>query len=239
MTGSKQKQQQVNWDHPVTNYGKAPRALNESTLINGRQVSSRKYTPYQGWKSSIDLPDYEQRSLVGAGRSIQQLYPQIQNALALNPNEQNRFTESLYQPQRQKLMDEYRNVLGETVGNANSSGMLDSIGFQNYRTNQLDKNLTQGLSDLYNQSYLQSFNLPQLKLAPMEQALNMYKGIQGDITNRAMQTLEPSFQGSQAGTNWASTRYNAEQSRLIAELNEQARRAQQPGGGFFKGLFKV
>lgn len=225
MTGHSSDNNNANFSHPQSNFGKSIKPMNGTTTINGRKVASTDFNN-GGYSQNINLPDYQQGAMVSAGRNIQQLIPSIRSAIATNPNEQAQFANELYQPQRQNLINEYHNVLGNTINNANASGTLSSIGFQNYRANQLDKNLGQGLSDLYNQSQIQSYQLPQLKLAPIEQAIGTLTGVGNDITNQGLQMLNPSLAAAQLGNTWSANRYTGEQQQLINQINAQ-QQAQQ------------
>lgn len=64
------------------------------------------------------------------------------------------YVNAVYEPQKQQLTDTYYSNTGSAINNANSMGTLNSLGFQNYRTNQLDKNYANALQNAYNQAQL-------------------------------------------------------------------------------------
>lgn len=64
------------------------------------------------------------------------------------------YVNAVYNPAEKVLTQTYNRQLGQSAGSANALGTLDSLGFQNYRTNQLDKNYSSQKSDLYNQAQL-------------------------------------------------------------------------------------
>jgi len=66
----------------------------------------------------------------------------------------NDYVNALYEPTKQNLTDTYYSNLGSAINKANASGTLNSLGFQNYRSNQLDKNYANALSNAYNSAQL-------------------------------------------------------------------------------------
>lgn len=64
------------------------------------------------------------------------------------------YVNAVYSPAEKNLTTTYNKMLGQNVNDASTMGTLDSIGFQNYRTNQLDKNYASQKADLYNQAQL-------------------------------------------------------------------------------------
>jgi len=187
----------------------------ERTYINGKEVSSRLYNDSnRTYTDNIYLDPLEERALNSGKQQFADLLDQIRPNVAVNEQERQKFQDSLYQPQASRLKDEYFKTLGDAQGAANASGVMDSVGFENFRANQLDKNLMQGLSDLQNQSYLQSYDLPNLKLQPLISALSVFDTSINSPTQRALSLLDPSFQGSQAGSNNALQRFQAVQNRI-------------------------
>lgn len=71
-----------------------------------------------------------------------------------NKNSFDDYVNAMYNPIEKNLTNTYKNQIGGSASSANSMGTLDSLGFQNYRTNQLDKNYASAKSDAYNQSQL-------------------------------------------------------------------------------------
>ena len=64
------------------------------------------------------------------------------------------YINAVYEPQKQQLTDTYYSNTGSAINKANSMGTLNSLGFQNYRANQIDKNYANALQNAYNQAQL-------------------------------------------------------------------------------------
>lgn len=196
------------------------------TYVNGRRVGGRNYNANTNtFQNRISMPKMERRIYNQGLKGYNKMLGQVDNAMAVTPEERQRFVDELYNPNAAKLKDEYRSTLGDAMGAANSAGVMNSIGFENYRANQLDKNLMQGLSDLYSQANLQAYELPNLKLAPIANAMSLYDASAEGPFNRTMRMFEPSFQGFTTGNNLGMQRYS-----LLPNSNMQQ-------GGFFSSLF--
>lgn len=208
-----------------------PQQKDEYTYLNGRLVSSR--TMDKSKNAFVDntyLTPEEQSAYDQGVKGYADLLGKVPGAIATTDEERLKFADELYQPQARRLTDSFNRTLGEATGAAGSRGVLKSLGFADYATKQLDKNYQQGLSDLYNQATLQSYQLPQLKLDPIISGLSVYDTSINSPTQRALSLLDPSFQGSQAATNAALQQFNAEQQRY-AMMN------QNKSKGFFGSLF--
>lgn len=210
MTGKSQKTRDT---APV--YNPTPAQANaaipptsEFTTINGRLVSDRQFSPASNsYYSNIYLDPIEQNILNTGKQHFSDLLNRVPQTLATTDAERKSFADALYNPQRDNLLREYNTTLGEAVNSANSAGTLNSIGFENYRAKQLDKNLLDGLSQLRNQAEIQSYSLPNLKLDPVIRALSIYDTSINSPTERGLELLDPSFQGSQASNNFALQRF--------------------------------
>jgi len=64
------------------------------------------------------------------------------------------YVNALYEPTKQNLTDTYFSDTGSAINKANSMGTLNSLGFQDYRTNQIDKNYANQLNNAYNSAQL-------------------------------------------------------------------------------------
>lgn len=206
----------------------APKREPERTIMGGREVSSSTKGADGVWENVINLSPDEQRAYDTGTQQFANLLEQVAPAIAVNDEQRQAFTNKLYEPQAKNLRSEYNDILGQSVGNANSAGMLNSVGFENYRGKKLDKTLLDGLSQLRNQTELQSYELPNLQLSPIMNALSVFDTSISAPTSRGLSLLDPSFQGSQFGSNLAMQRWQAEAARQ--------QQAQQPRG-FFSSLF--
>lgn len=66
----------------------------------------------------------------------------------------NSYVNAIYEPQKRELGNTYNQTLGRATMGANNAGVLNSVGFQNYRANQLDKNYANSLNDAYGKAQL-------------------------------------------------------------------------------------
>jgi len=211
-----------------------PAPKNEVTYINGREVSSRLYNPStQTFTNSTNLSDIQADTLAKGEQAFAGLLDQVPGIV--NPSEESRaqYQKSLYDPQAQKLQDSYNQTLGQAINAANAQGVSGSVGFERFRANQLDKNLNQGKAELENQTYLQSLQLPMIKLAPVLQALGIYDTSINSGNNQLMSQLNPSLQGSLASQGFAQQQAALRTQTDLA--NRQFQATQRPG--LFASMF--
>lgn len=202
----------------------------ERTMVNGQVVSSSLKGKDGVWENNITMGPDEERAYDTGTKQFADLLEQVSPAIAVNDEQRAAFADKLYKPQAENLKSEYNDILGNSVGAANSSGTLDSIGFQDYRAKKLDNNLMKGLSDLKNQTDLQSYDLGNLQLAPIQNALSIFDTSISAPTSRGLSLLDPSYQGSQFGANLSAQKWQAENQRF-QQMNQPKPR------GFFGSLF--
>lgn len=203
----------------------APESTPEYTYVNGQLVSSRTKStqPGGGWADNMYMNPNEQRAYESGQKQFADLLDQVQPAIAVNDQQRQAFADKLYQPQAQQLTKEYNNMLGETMGAANASGVLGSVGQQDYISRKLSDTYMQNMGNLRNQAELQSYDLGNLQLAPIQNALSIFDTSINSPTSRAMSSLDPSFQGSQSAYNAAMQKYQADLNRWSAMQGTQKR----------------
>lgn len=211
-----------------------PKPSNEKTFINGREVSSRLYDPQTStYTNNTNLSDAQSRALAQGETAFADLLGQVPGLV--NPSEESQATyqASLYNPQAAKLNDLYNETKGQAINAANAQGVADSVGFNNYKIGKIDKTRNEGLTNLNNETYLQSLQLPMIKLAPVLQALGIYDTSINSNNNSAMSYLNPSMQGSLASQQLAQQQAALQTQTALA--NRQFQATQRPGfmGSFF------
>lgn len=199
-----------------------PKQQNEYSFLNGVQQSSRVYDKSKGgYVDNTYLTPDQQKAYDTGNQAFSSAVQQLsQMPTGSTPAQHDAFVHQLYDPQAANLRNEYDKTLGQAVGNANSNGMLDSIGFQDYRAKTLDKTLNQGLSDLYNQADVQAYDLPSIQQQPLINLVNAYMGVGQSGTNTASSLLNPAFQGSQSSNNTASQIFQDQQNQYLANLSK-------------------
>lgn len=220
---------------PVVQNTTLPEQKSERTFVNGQEVSSRIYDkPSETYNSNIYLDPTEQQILNTGKESFANLLPLVSQQVPLSEADRAAFRDQLYNPQAKRVEDAYKQTLGNANGAATAAGTANSIGFEKFRTGQLEKNKQEQLSSLYNQADLQSFDLPNLKLAPIISALSVFDTSINSPTNRGYQALDSSFTGSQAASNYGLSAFQAQNQALA----NQAAYSQQPQRrGFLGSLF--
>jgi len=216
--------------------GQAPASAkpqNEYNYENGFLRSQRVYDPkMKGYVDNSFSKPNEQGIENQATDYMGTLVNQLPNAVNLSPEAIQGYKDAYTQPQIAALNDSYNQATGQAQSAASARGLTNSVGFGNYTANQLEKNRAQGLADIQANAQMMAYDLPNKILSPYVNQFNLYNAaLQGQQASMA-QDMDPSFQGSQAGTNAA------------LELQKQALarwQAQQPqssrGGlaGFFTG----
>lgn len=211
-----------------------PEPQSEKVFINGREVSSRIYDPSQKlYTDNTWLTPDEQRAMDTGTAEFADLIGQVRDNVAVTDEERGAFANELATPQLQKLDEQYRGTLGEATNAANARGVLNSLGFADYTTKQLDKNYQEGRQSINRQANLDSYQLAGLKLDPIQQALSIFDDSIQSPTQRAMAYLDPALQGSNAANNFAT-----QKAQLASQNYWNGRQMNQSrGGGFFSSLF--
>ncbi len=211
----------------------APKPQNEYFYDNGFLRSDRVYDKGRGgYISNVYSTPEEQAIDKQATGFISQLVGQVPNAFNMTPEQQNAQIEAYAAPQRRALENSYNQALGTANMAANSSGMRNSVGFENYRADKLDKNRAEGLADIAANSELMRYQLPSMALKPYADAFNLYNAALSGEQAREMSSFEPAYQGSNAGNSFASSNYNN-----LVNYYQLKNSPQQKSGGFMSKLF--
>ena len=80
----------------------------------------------------------------------------IQNGVT--PESFKQYSQDLYDPANRTLTETYNTQLGRGANGAATNGTINSIGFQDYKQNVLDKNLATGRADLQSKANLDTID---------------------------------------------------------------------------------
>lgn len=152
----------------------------------------------------------------------------------MSPESLAQYSDAYAAPQRQALNESYNKALGSAQSAAASSGLRNSLGYNRYLANNLERNRAQGLADIENNRKLMEYQIPSMMLKPYSDAFNLVNAALNGEQAQTMASLEPSFQGSQQASNLALQQYNADLNRwqmMNAQNNNNS------GKGFFNLLF--
>lgn len=210
----------------------APKPQNEYYYDNGTLQSRRVYSKGLGGYRTDTYSTPDELAIENQSTEfIRDLVGKIPSAFNMSPEALDQQVAAYTDPQKRALANSYNQAAGQAGMAANTSGMRNSVGFNNYLANQLEKNKAQGLADIEAGGQQMRYQLPSMALAPFADAFNLYNAaLQGQQAD-TRSDLEPSFQGSQAASNFMLQNYN----NLLnqQQLNNQRRSS----GGFLGGLF--
>ena len=205
----------------------APQPQNEYYYEGDKLKSQRVYDKsLNGYVTKSILTPDEQSIQNQGDQFIQSLFNDVPGLL--NPQNMEAQRKAFVDPQVRALEQSYRDTLGNAENGAASTGTLNSIGFENYKANQLDKNLAQGKADIEANAELQKYDLPRRQLAPYMDAYNLLSGALNGEQASVNQNLNPSFTGSQAASNFAASNYG---NQLQGWKTNNALQSQSRGGG--------
>lgn len=210
----------------------APGPQNEYYYDNGVLQSQRVYDPkLTGYKTeSFSSPD-ELAIQNQATGFIKNLVGDIPNAFNMSPESLDQQVANYTDPQKRALTNSYNEAVGQTGSAANARGMKNSVGFNTYLADKIEKNKAQGLADIEAGGQQLRYQLPSMALAPYADAFNLYNAALQGQQAETSSDLEPSFQGSQATSNFMANNYQNQLNRY--QLNNQ----RKASGGFLGGLF--
>ena len=164
---------------------------------------------------------------------ISNLVDQVPNVFSMDPGQIAAQREAYAAPQRRALTDSYNEARGSLENAAAGAGMRNSIGFNRYLADRIEKNKAQGLADIEDNATQYQYNLPRMALAPYTDAFNLVNAALSGQQANTMNNVQPAFAGSQAASNFGLSNYGNQVQQY--QLNNQ--RPQQQSGGFFSRLF--
>lgn len=212
----------------------APDPTSEYYREDGVLKSQRVWDPAKKAYSSetFSTPD-EQAINKTATAFINQLVGQVPQNFSMSPESLAQYSDAYAAPQRQALNESYNRATGAAQSAASSSGMRNSLGYNRYLANTLERNRAQGLSDIENNRKMMEYQIPSMMLKPYSDAFNLVNAALNGEQAQTMANLEPSFQGSQQASNYALQQHNAQLNnwQLQNAMNKNS------GSGFMNMLF--
>ncbi len=208
-----------------------PQPSNEYYYNDGVLQSQRVFDQgLNGYKTeTYSTPDEQYLQNQGTA-FLKQTLDGANKAFNMSDAQKQSYVDAYKAPQIAALNDSYNNALGSAVRSANASGMNNSIGFEKYRANQIEKNKAQGLADIENNAHLYGLDLPNRILTPYVTAFNLYNaGVSGEQANQA-QNAEIAYNGANALNQFNLGNYGN-------QLNQYQLNKQNNSGGFFSKLF--
>lgn len=208
-----------------------PKPQNEYFYDDDMLRSSRVYDPAQNGYVTKSYKTGAEKAIESQGSQfIADLIPQAQKAFNMTPEGIAEYRNAFAAPQQRALTESYNKALGGATSAANAQGMQNSVGFNRYLANELERNKAQGMADIEANAKLMEYQLPSMALQPYMDAFNLYNaGVSGEQA-RTMNQLQPAFTGSQAASNFALQNYNNQLAY------HQMRNQPSSGGGFFSKL---
>lgn len=213
----------------------APQPENEFYYVDGNLESSRTKgtTPdgQSGWMTNVYRTPQEKSIESQSLQFISDLVPQAAEAFNMSPEGIQQYKDAYTQPQVRALNEGYNQALGAATNAASSSGTRNSVGFEKYRANEIERNRAQGLADIEANAKMMEYQLPAMRLAPFVDAFNLYNAaLSGEQANQ-MSTAGVAQQGSQMANNFALQNYGNQLSAWNARQNQP-----KSSGGFFSQL---
>lgn len=214
-----------------------PTPTSEWYQENGVLKSQRVYDDKKkGYVSDVFMTPQEQALEKNATQFLGDTVTGAQQAFTkwTDPAQQQQALQAYMDPQKRALNDSFNQSMGQFNTAASAGGMRGSVGAANYATKQLEAERARGLSDIEQSGQMMQFQLPGMALSPYMDAMNLFNSAYTGQNQAQAQNLEPSFQGSQAASNFNLQNYNNQ--LAYAQLKNQQN---QPsgGGGFLSRLF--
>jgi len=208
---------------------KSPKPTHEWYYENGRLRSSRTFSKARnGYFNRVFNTPVERQIQEDATNYMGKLMKDLPSAINPSPEKIDEYGDAYEAPQIAALDNSYNRARGQLEMAGADAGMKNSVGFQKYGIGEIEKNRAQGLADIAANRKMVELDLPNQLLTPYLNQFNLFNAaMQGQQANLA-QDLEPSFQGSQAGTNALNQQFQNQMARWQAQ--------QQPrsgGGGLF------
>lgn len=173
-----------------------------SLSIGGNKLATSSLGP-NGYSTKVNFDPNQQKIWDTSNKGIADLLGNIGGIVSTDPAKRESYRDQLYQPLADEITTNYDTARDRAYSRFASIGGLNSLGFNRYNNNMIDKNENKALSQAFNSADLQSYQLPSMLLSPIQQALGIYSGSQGQLYNQAMGAVGPTMQGQQL-----SNKYN-------------------------------
>ncbi len=169
------------------------------TVRIGGRVASTTRTGSGGQSTTINFTPNQQSAYNTADQGLADATGLVRGALAVSPEEQEAYTQALFQPVAGQIRDNYGQARTRAYDRFATIGGLNSVGFNRFNNNVIDTNENRALSDARYQAEIGGYSLPGIKLNPIQQALGIYQGVQGGLINQALGLSDRATQGSLNG----------------------------------------
>jgi len=189
--------------------GSANRTTKNSTgtiSMNGTQLATSALGP-NGYSTNINLSPDQRNTWNSANSGISSLMNSIGSIANTSPQQHQTYTNELYQPQANQIQSNYTQSKDQAYAQAANLGGLNSLGFNRYNSNILDKNENTALQNAYDTADMQAYQVPNMQISTITSALNDYMGAQNQIFNQGQSLASDSSQ-AQAASNQYNTANN-------------------------------
>lgn len=195
-------------------------------------TSQRVFDPAtRSYTSRLLLTPQEQQMQDAARAGLNQVLEQAQQ-INVTPEQMDTYKQQLMTPQINALDREYGNLRRDAIGQANASGMLNSVGFERFRANELDRNKAEQLANIEANAETGKYQLPMLQMQPLAQMANFYGGILGNQQQANIANIDPAMQGSNA-----TNKFFLDQRQTLENAALQRAGFKAQNKGFFGRLF--
>jgi hypothetical protein len=204
-------------------------------FYNGNQLAAQRvFNPASnGYESRTFLTPEQQAFQDQANQGLARVNSQM-GLIDTSAAGIDRYKQSLIAPQMQALENSYRRDLGDARGSANASGMMNSIGFEAYKANQLDRNKGELAANIANNAEMNKQDYVRKQFAPLMELANYYQGGLGNQQAQQMNYYSPTLQGSEAANN-----YNLQRAGFIDNQNMQRYQMKASRPSLFSSLLGV
>lgn len=211
----------------------APTPQSEWYYENGQLKSQRLYDKGKGgYTSEVFLTPQEQAIQDNATNFLSKAVTGANDAFNMTPEQIQKYKNDYSAPQYRALDDAFNQASGQFNTAASASGMRGSVGAADYFARKIASENARGKADIASNTEMMGFQLPSMALKPYFDVFNLYSGAASGQNQATAQNLEPAFQGSQAGSNFALNNYQNQLGQYNALLQKQ-----QNSGGFLSRLF--
>jgi hypothetical protein len=196
----------------------APGMQNEYYYDNGNLQSSRVYDKGKnGYVNTTFADPNEQAIQTQATGFIKDLVSKAPQAFNMSPEGLQKGVDAYTQPQIAALNNSYNQAAGAAQNTGVASGTNNSVGFNRYFADQIEKNRAQGMADIQAGGGQLRYQLPSMALQPYSDAFNLYNAALNGQQAQTGQNLNAALQGNQLSNNSA---YNNFQSQLASLQNQ-------------------
>ncbi len=191
----------------------AGRPFTSSFSMGGSNVATTSMDKKRNFSTTVNPNSQDYQTYTAAGSGLTGLLGKLSTAMDVSPEARDKYTQDLFNPVAGQINSEYDRQVDQSVNRFGAMGGLNSLGFNRFVTDRIEKNRARALSDAMSGASVAAYDLPGKITQPIINAIGVNDAVQGNAFNRVMAAVNPAFQGYQVVQNNALQQQQVDQQK--------------------------